>query len=82
MAIFIRKKNKIIESVDNQLVNGAEVWIVSWDRRFGESRSDIARTAKAFLNKDDAETFIDNLEMAQELLQNTHSINIELEKQV
>jgi hypothetical protein len=81
MGIFTRKKNKIIKSVDNQLVDGAEVWIVSWDRRFGQYHSDIARAAKAFLNQDDAKKFINNLEMAQELLQNTHSINIELEKQ-
>lgn len=82
MGFFTRKKNKIIKSVDNQLVDGAEVWIVSWDRRFGKYHSDIARAAKAFLNKDDAKKFINNLEMAQELLQNTNSINIELEKQV
>lgn len=81
MGFFTRKKNKIIKSVNNQLVDAAEVWIVSWDKRFGEYHSDIARAAKAFLNKDDAEMFITNLEMAQELLQNTQSINIELEKQ-
>jgi hypothetical protein len=66
---------------DLDYIDGAEVWIVSWDRRFGAYHSDIARAAKAFLNKDDAKKFINNLEMAQDLLQNTHSINIVLEKQ-
>lgn len=81
MGFFTRKKNKIITSVNDQLVNGVEVWIVSWDKRHGMYYSDVTRAGKAFLNKDDAKKFINNLEMAQELLQNTHSINIVLEKQ-
>jgi hypothetical protein len=81
MGIFTRKKNKIIKSVDNQLVDGAEVWIVSWDRRHDPDRENTTRATKVFLSEDDARNFMNNLYMAQDLLQNTHKIHINLERQ-
>lgn len=81
MRIFTRKKNKIIKLVDNQLVNGVEVWIVSWDRRHGPGCDNTTRATKAFLSEDDARNFMDSLYMAQDLLQNTHKIHIKLERQ-
>ena len=84
---------KIIEKLNNLIrphkvkeiveqVPGAHVWVVSWDARWGDFGSDKKRVAKAFLNEDDANQFAESLEMAQELLQNTNSLRIKIEKQV
>lgn len=83
---FIAKLNKLIrphkvkEIVEE--VDGADVWVVSWDARFGDFNSDRKRVAKAFLNEDDANQFKESLEMAQKLLQNTNNLRIEIEKQL
>lgn len=83
---FIKKLNNLIrphkvkEIVEQ--VDGAHVWVVSWDARFGDYGSDRKRVAKAFLNKDDANQFAESLEMAHELLQNTNSLRIKVEKQL
>lgn len=83
---FIAKLNKLIrphkvkEIVEE--VDGADVWVVSWDARFGDFNSDRNRVAKAFLNEDDANQFKESLEMAQKLLQNTNNLRIKIEKQL
>ena len=71
------KVKEIVEEVD-----GAHVWIVSWEARFGDYSQDKKRVAKAFLNEDDANQFAESLEMANELLQNTNSLRIKVEKQL
>lgn len=83
---FIPKLNKLIrphkvkEIVEE--VEGANVWVVSWDARFGDYNQDRNRVAKAFLDKDDANQFAESLEMAQKLLQNTNNLRIKIEKQL
>lgn len=83
---FIKKLNNLIrphrvkEIVEQ--VDGAHVWVVSWDARWGDYSSDTNRVAKAFLNEDDANQFAESLEMAQELLQNTNDIHIRVDKQL
>lgn len=74
------RPHKIKEIVEQ--VPGAHVWVVSWEARWGDFSSDKKRVAKAFLNEDDANQFAESLEMAQELLQNTNSLRIKIEKQV
>lgn len=71
------KVKEIIEEVD-----GAHVWVVSWNARCGDYSTDVKRVAKAFLNEDDANQFAESLEMAQELLQNTNNLRIKVEKQL
>ena len=71
------KVKEIVEQVD-----GAHVWIVSWEARWGDYHGDTKRVAKAFLNEDDANQFAESLEMAHELLQNTNSLRIKIEKQL
>jgi hypothetical protein len=71
------KVKEIVEQVD-----GAHVWVVSWEARWGDYSRDTKRVAKAFLNEDDANQFAESLEMAQELLQNTNSLRIKIEKQL
>lgn len=84
---------KIIEKLNNLIrpskvkeiveqVPGAHVWVVSWDARWGDYSHDTKRVAKAFLNEDDANQFAESLEMSQQLLQNTNSIHIKVEKQL
>lgn len=74
------RPHKVKEIVEQ--VPGAHVWVVSWEARWGDFSSDKKRVAKAFLNEDDANQFAESLEMAQELLQNTNSLRIKIEKQV
>lgn len=71
------KVKEIVEQVD-----GAHVWVVSWSARYGEYYGETKRVAKAFLNEDDANQFAESLEIAHELLQNTNSLNIIIEKQL
>jgi hypothetical protein len=82
MGFFRRKKNRNIELVNSQPIGSvSEVWIVSWDRRHGPDRENTTRATKVFLSEDDARNFMNNLYMAQDLLQNTHKIHINLERQ-
>lgn len=71
------KVKEIVEQVD-----GAHVWVVSWEARHGNYSSDTKRVAKAFLNEDDANQFAESLKLAHELLQNTNSLRIVIEKQL
>jgi hypothetical protein len=74
------RPHKVKEIVEQ--VPGANVWVVSWDARYGDYSGDTKRVAKAFLNEDDANQFAKSLEMAHELLQNTNSLRIKVEKQL
>lgn len=74
------RPHKVKEIVEE--VPGAHVWVVSWEARWGDYAQDRKQVAKAFLNEDDANQFAESLEMAQELLQNTNSLRIKIEKQV
>lgn len=74
------RPNKLKEIVEE--VDGTHVWIVSWNRRTGDYSRDISRTAKAFINEEDANQFADSLQMAQDLLQNTNNLCIKIEKQL
>ena len=84
---------KIIEKLNNLIrphkvkeiveqVPGAYVWVVTWDARWGDYYGETKRVAKAFLNEDDANQFAESLKMAHELLQNTNSLRIKIEKQL
>lgn len=74
------RPHKVKEIVEQ--VPGAHVWVVSWEARWGEYYGETKRVAKAFLNEDDANQFAESLIMAHELLQNTNSLRIKIEKQV
>ena len=85
MDIF-RKKEQIPvnETVE---VEGAQVWLVTWNSLLDNGYSSptlvsVTRRAKAFLSYEDAEAYRDSLERAMELLQCTFKINIDIEKQV
>lgn len=81
MGIFNRKSEKIIKDYQTETVDGAEVWMVSWDARYGEYKGDSKRVAKAFFKEEDAEAFKKSLEEAQKLLQYTENIHISVDKQ-
>ena len=81
MGLFTRKKEKVIEDYVTREAEGAEVWIVSWDARWGEYSGNKKRVAKCFLNKKDADAFVESLKEAKALLQYTEPINITIEKQ-
>ncbi len=83
----ILKKKEQIPVSETVEVEGAQVWLVTWnslvDRGFEsitlvESR----RRAKAFLSYEDAVEYKKSLENAMNLLQCTFKINIDIEKQV
>ena len=81
MLKFILKKNGIFKVKKEKEVEGAEVWIVSWDSRYGKYSDNIQKVAKAFLLKQDAIDFAQSLYDAHALLQNTNDIHINIEKQ-
>lgn len=80
MKLFGKKEN-IIEKVETKEVDAAEVYLVSWNARYGHYMSDTKRVAKAFLSDTDAITFMKSLEEAAKLLQYTERIDVKLEKQ-
>ena len=51
MGIFNRKKEEVIVRQETESVEGAEVWMVSWNARYGSFMSDVKRVAKAFLTR-------------------------------
>lgn len=79
---FISKLNTLFRVEKVKEVEGAHVWVVSWDSRTGDYSSDIKRVAKAFLLEEDANQFAKSLEQAQNLLQNTNKLRIKIEKQL
>ena len=78
---FKEKLNSIFGFKAIKEAEGAEVYIVSWNARYGNYSTDTRRVAKAFLLEEDAEAFAQSLYNAQALLQNTDSIHITIRKQ-
>ena len=76
MKIF-KRKEKIIESVNTKEVETAQVWLVSWNSRYGGYSHNIKRVAKGFLNENDADMFIESLKKAATLLQYTEGLSIQ-----
>ena len=85
MEIFKKKEQiPVNESVE---VEGAQVWMVTWNSLLDGGYStptlvNLNRRAKAFLSYEDAKEFRDSLERAMKLLQCTFRIDIDIEKQV
>ena len=77
----IEKIHNIITGYQKKEVKGFEAWTVSWKARNGSYSSDYKLVAKTFLNKEDAEKFIESLKEAKKLLQYTEYTGIELIKQ-
>lgn len=87
MGFYIKKKVEQIPQTTNKEVEGAEVWMVSWnslnDRGYRDpSLVTPVRVAKAFLNEKDAEDFKRALEKAMDLLQCSFRVDIRIEKQL
>lgn len=78
---FISKINALFSFQKEKDAEGAEVWLVSWNARYGEYSSDIKRIAKAFLLEEDAIAFAESLKQAQKLLHNTNDIHIKIARQ-
>jgi hypothetical protein len=79
---FLPKLNALFSVQKVKEVDGAHVWIVSWNARTGDYSHDINRVAKAFLLEEDANQFAESLQQAQALLQNTNNLRIKIEKQL
>lgn len=78
---IVRKLNSIFKLNKVKDAEGAKVWMVSWNARYGTYMDDKERVSKAFLNYEDAEAFADSLKEAKELLQYTERINITIKEQ-
>lgn len=78
---IVSKLNSIFKLHKVKDAEGAKVWMVSWDARYGEFSSEKERVSKAFLNYEDAEAFADSLKEAKKLLQYTEGINITIKEQ-
>ena len=84
MEIF--KKKEQIPVNETVGVEGAQVWLVTWNSLVDDGYSsptlvNVNRRAKAFLSYEDAKEFRDSLERAMKLLQCTFRIDINIEKQ-
>lgn len=79
---FLPKLNALFRVQKVKEVEGAHVWVISWDGRTGDYSGDIKRVAKAFLVEEDAKEFAESLKQAQNLLQNTNNLRIKIEKQI
>lgn len=77
----VKKLHNIITGYQKKEVKGFEAWTVSWRARKGSYSDDYKIVAKTFLNKEDAEKFIESLKEAKKLLQYTEYTGIELTKQ-
>lgn len=78
---IISRLNAIFKLSKVKDAEGAKVWMVSWDARYGGFSGEKERVAKAFLNYEDAEAFADSLKKAKKLLQYTENINIDIKEQ-
>lgn len=77
----IEKIHNIITGYQKKEVKGFEAWTVTWYARYGAYHGDWKLVAKTFLNKEDAETFVESLKEAKRLLQYTENTGIEIKKQ-
>lgn len=78
---IVSKLNAIFKLNKVKDAEGAKVWMVSWDARYGEFYSEKERASKAFLNYEDAKAFAHSLKEAKKLLQYTEGINITIKEQ-
>lgn len=79
---FLPKLNALFSVEKVKEVDGANIWLISWDARTGDYSGDIKRVAKAFLHEEDANQFAESLQQAQDLLQNANNLRIKIEKQI
>lgn len=75
------KIHSIFKVVKSKEVKGAEVWLVTWNARYGEYHGNYERCAKAFLSYDDALEFAKSLEDAKKLLNYSENIYIKISSQ-
>lgn len=81
--MFLKKK---IDKHDYTEVDGAQVWLVSWNTPDG-TRYDNPElvenrcVGKAFITEKDAKLFVENLESCAETLQSTYRLDIKIEHQ-
>ena len=78
---IVKYITSLFEFKETRKAECAKVWMVSWDARYGSYYGDWKRVSKAFLNQDDAETFVKSLKEAQKLLQIKESLRIIVEEQ-
>lgn len=78
---IVRKLNSIFKMNKVKDAEGAKVWMVSWDARYGEFSGEKERVSKAFLSYEDAKSFAHSLKEAKKLLQYTEGINITIKEQ-
>ena len=80
--IFQKKK---LEALANRIevntqTGEVKLYNVSWNARKGSFSSDVYRTAKSFVTKNDAIAFKKQLELAAALLKNEENLHITLEE--
>lgn len=75
-----RKIKKWLSSRETK-TEGTQIWVVSWDARYGSFHYDFERVSKAFFSKEDAENFKESLLQAKGLLQYGEELRIKVEKQ-
>ena len=78
---LIKKIHSLITGYKTIDVEGAELWVVSWNARYGDYYTSTERAAKAFFTEEDAKTFVKSLKDAQELLNYTENLDIRIQKQ-
>lgn len=82
---LVRKINEIFSFTKIKEAEGAEVWLVYWNvvvpSTYGTMWNKGHRAYKAFLLKEDAESFAQTLEEANMLLQNENDICCKIVKQ-
>lgn len=80
---IISKLNSIF-SYNERKVYGAEVWMVYWyaySNGCSVQYPHVEKKSKAFLNKKDADSFVENLKHSLDVLQFDLDIRIKIEKQ-
>lgn len=65
----------------NTQTGEVKLYHISWNARKGPYSSDVYRTAKAFVTKNDAIAFKKQLELAAKILKNEENLHIEMEEQ-
>lgn len=78
---IVKYITSLFEVKETKKVECAKVWMVSWDARYGSYHGCRERVSKAFLNKNDAEAFVQSLKDAQSLLRIKENLRIDITKQ-
>lgn len=66
----------------NTQTGEVKLYQVGWNARKGPYSSDVYRTAKSFVTKNDATAFKKQLELAAKILKNTENLDITVEEQI